>query len=424
MNDEPDFLEYARRIVRAGPICDHCLGRAFGRLGSGLTNAERGRALRVVLTMEGEAGVDGRCWVCDGLFERVDDWAERALALAAGVQFRTYLFGVRLSPRLREMERLFLERFSTGAEEPLKHAFNREVGKRFEEGLSGVTVDFSNPHLSFLIDLEKETIALRIASLYIYGRYRKLIRGIPQTKWPCRKCRGKGCEGCNFTGKQYPESVEELIAPPLVNAAQASSFSLHGAGREDIDARMLGEGRPFVMELISPRVRSLDLEELRDAVNRAAAGKVEVSALSFVARSLVAKVKETRALKRYRAMIEFAEPVSEEDFLSALRSLLGEIEQRTPRRVAHRRSDLVRRRTLHAAEGRLIDPTHAEAEFLTDGGLYVKELVSGDENRTDPSLAGGLGVQARVTSLDVLAVISPDFPDASWGDLNTTSRLT
>jgi len=287
-----------------------------------------------------------------------------------------------------------------------------------------VTVDFSNPHLSFLIDLEKETIALRISSLYIYGRYRKLIRGIPQTEWPCRKCKGRGCEGCNFTGKQYPESVEELIAPPLVNAAQASSFCLHGAGREDIDARMLGEGRPFVMELISPRVRSLDLAKLRDAVNRDAEGKVEVSSLSFVDRSLVASVKETSATKRYRVKIEFAGPVSEEDLLSALRSLLGEIEQRTPRRVAHRRSDLVRRRTLHAADGRLIDPTHAEAEFLTDGGLYVKELVSGDEGRTVPSLAGGLGVQAKVTALDVLAVISPDFPDVSWGDLNMTSLLT
>jgi len=424
MSGSKEIVEEARRIVRAGPICDECLGRAFGRLGSGLTNAERGRGLRIVLSMEGEKGEDGRCWVCDGLFERLDDWADRAAHLAMGIEFRTYLFGVRLSPRLREMERLFFERFPTGAGEPLKHAFNREVGKRFEKRVSGTTVDFSNPHLSFLIDLEKGAIALRIASLYVYGRYRKLIRGIPQTKWPCRKCKGRGCEACNFTGKQYPESVEELIAPPLVSAAQASSFSLHGAGREDIDARMLGEGRPFVMELISPRVRSLDLAALRYEVNRSAVGKVEVSSLSFVARSLVASVKETRATKRYRVEIELADPVRKGDFLSALGSLVGEIEQRTPRRVAHRRSDLVRRRTLHAVEGRLSDPAHAEAEFLTDGGLYVKELVSGDEGRTVPSLAERLGVRARVTALDVLAVISPDFPEVLWPDLNTASRLT
>ena len=424
MNGNREIVEEARRILRAGSICDECLGRAFGRLGSGLTNAERGRALRIVLEMEGERKEGEGCWVCDGLFERVGEWADRASSLASGIEFRTYLFGVKLSPRIREMEGLFLERFPTGAEEPLKHAFNREVGKGFEERKSEVTVDFSDPHLSFLIDLAREEITFRIASLYIYGRYRKLIRGIPQTRWPCRKCRGRGCEACGFTGKQYLESVEELIAPPLVEAARAASFRMHGAGREDIDARMLGEGRPFVMELLSPRVRSLDLGALRDEVNRSASGKVEVSSLSFAERSLVASLKETRARKRYRVEIELADPVRERDFLSALEDLVGEIEQRTPKRVAHRRSDLVRRRILHAAEGRLIDPTHAEAEFLTDGGLYVKELVSGDDGRTVPSLADRLGVEAVVTALDVLAVISPDFPEVLWPDLNTTSRLT
>jgi tRNA pseudouridine synthase 10 len=38
------------------------------------------------------------------------------------------------------------------------------------------------------------------------------------------------------------------------------------------------------------------------------------------------------------------------------------------------------------------------------GGLYVKELVSGDEGRTQPSLTGLLGIQAIVTELDVIKV--------------------
>jgi tRNA pseudouridine synthase 10 len=38
------------------------------------------------------------------------------------------------------------------------------------------------------------------------------------------------------------------------------------------------------------------------------------------------------------------------------------------------------------------------------GGLYVKELVSGDEGRTSPSLTGILGVRALVEELDVIDV--------------------
>jgi tRNA U54 and U55 pseudouridine synthase Pus10 len=45
-----------------------------------------------------------------------------------------------------------------------------------------------------------------------------------------------------------------------------------------------------------------------------------------------------------------------------------------------------------------------------EGGLYVKELVSSDEGRTEPSLAGLLGVGATVTALDVLEVAGEEEP--------------
>jgi tRNA pseudouridine synthase 10 len=39
-----------------------------------------------------------------------------------------------------------------------------------------------------------------------------------------------------------------------------------------------------------------------------------------------------------------------------------------------------------------------------EGGLYIKELISGDENRSNPSVAGILGTGARCVELDVLDV--------------------
>lgn len=49
--------------------------------------------------------------------------------------------------------------------------------------------------------------------------------------------------------------------------------------------------------------------------------------------------------------------------------------------------------------------TEAEVEILCGGGLYVKELVSGDDGATQPNLASLLGVSARVAELDVLDVL-------------------
>jgi len=403
-----EALEQGRRILAAGPICDECLGRGFARLGHGLTNATRGRAVREALD---RPEADAPCWVCDGLFDRTEAWATQAVEAAAGIEFDTYLFGVQLTPRLEEMEAFRLERFPTDSSESLKHAFNRTVGRAFEARIGGGTVDFADPHLSFVIDLANSRLSMHVASLYIYARYRKLVRGIPQTRWPCRKCRGKGCSACGMTGKQYAESVEEWIGAPLLEAAQGAAHRFHGAGREDIDARMLGTGRPFVLEVVSPRCRTIDLSAARERINDQAEGRVEVSELSFVDRSVVARLKSIDATKRYAAEVSFDADVAAGQLDAALASLLGEIEQRTPVRVSHRRADKVRTRRVLEIRGEWGDARHAVIEIEGEGGLYIKELISGDGGRTVPSLAERLDVGARVTSLDVLDVSSKAFDD-------------
>ena len=366
----------------------------------------RGSALREALDA-GEAAA--RCWVCDGLFERTEAWATQAVEAAAGIEFDTYLFGVQLTPRLEEMEAFRLERFATDSSESLKHAFNRAVGRAFERRIGGGTVDFADPHVSFVIDLANSQLSMHVASLYVCARYRKLARGIPQTRWPCRKCRGKGCSACGMTGKQYAESVEEWIGAPLLEAAEGAEHRFHGAGREDIDARMLGTGRPFVLEVVSPRRRRIDLRVARERINEQAEGRVEVSELSFVDRSVVARLKTIDATKRYAAEVLLDGDVNASELDAALVSLVGAIEQRTPVRVSHRRADKVRTRHVLEILGKWIDARHAMVKIEGEGGLYIKELISGDGGRTAPSLAERLGVGARVISLDVLDVSSKAF---------------
>ena len=51
-------------------------------------------------------------------------------------------------------------------------------------------------------------------------------------------------------------SVEELIAKIALKYTKSDDESFHGCGREDIDALMLGRGRPFVLELKNPKKRT------------------------------------------------------------------------------------------------------------------------------------------------------------------------
>ena len=399
--DPPESaLASARRAADRG-LCPECYGRLFGRLGHGLTNSERADRLVETLHLPPVAA-SADCPVCGGLFSRLPTWVERTVRAAEGFEWHRFTCGSRWDPeRLAREEALWIE-VGTEWGESARSAFNRELGKKVAAatGADGVT---EGPDVVFLADLPVGRVELTVLPVYVRGRYRKLDRTLPQTRWPCRRCRGRGCNYCGGTGKMYATSVEEVIAGPFLKATGAEGSRFHGMGREDIDARMLGRGRPFVLELVRPRSRTVDLAAMAKELERDGVGRVEVVDLAPSEAIDVVRVKEATPEKSYRVGVAGDVPVAKVNEALGL-ALSQAIAQRTPKRVAHRRSDRVRTRRLVAA--RVVEA--AEGRFTldlrTEAGTYVKEWVEGDDGRTVPSLASLLGVPLKVEFLDVLEI--------------------
>ncbi|HTX44611.1 MAG TPA: tRNA pseudouridine(54/55) synthase Pus10, partial [Methanocella sp.] len=342
----------------------------------------------------------------------IEKWADRCIGAIKGYEYDTLLVGTKVPPIYSEKEEVAWAECGVTHAEPLKAELNREVGKAVSLK-TGKDVDFKRPDVVFTIDLAADKVLLKVNSLFLYGRYMKYVRDIPQTRWPCRECGGKGmkgdveCSHCKGTGRMYPTSVEEQINHEAIKEFNADDAILHGAGREDIDARMLGDGRPFVMEVIGPRIRWVGLDGLREKINASAAGKVSVSGLNYADKSAVEAVKSARLNKTYRLKVIYNDDISIETLKSSLATLSrSTILQRTPERVSHRRADLERKRNVYDIA--LEELNEADKYFIItvrcEGGLYVKELVSGDSGRTSPSLSAVLGVRARVAELDVISV--------------------
>jgi tRNA pseudouridine synthase 10 len=153
------------------------------------------------------------------------------------------------------------------------------------------------------------------------------------------------------------------------------------------------------------------VDRLESDINAFADGTVEVEGLRLATYDMVERVKELDASKTYHAEVAFGEPVTSDQLADAVAALDGAtVEQYTPQRVDHRRANITRTRTVHSISADLTDDHHATVEVHGEGGLYIKELISGDDGRTEPSLAGLLGVAAEVTALDVLAVEGEDEP--------------
>ena len=307
---------------------------------------------------------------------------------------------------LSENEEILWSESGTRFAEPIKTELNREVGKIVEKR-TGKKAQLNRPDVVVVIELENDRVRLDINSLFIYGRYRKLVRGIPQTRWACRVCRGKGCEECGFTGKLYPESVDELISETVIKAFNATGTVFHGAGREDVDALMLGNGRPFALEVRGAKKRrNIDLSDLQRQINTFASYKVEVSNLKYVDHSKVKQIKEMRVDKTYRLTVTLEENVPEERLKSCSNKLRGVISQQTPTRALHHRADRLRKRSVRSIELESFDENVAVFIVTCESGLYVKELISGDCGRTIPSLGEELGTCAKVISIDVINIES------------------
>ncbi len=437
-----DILEKAQRMLEENPLCDNCLGRQFAFLGYGVENRERGRAIKVLLTMKGHRlallkkpeGIallrtlaenggfkmaadvlrkleqtpeeKRECFLCGNRFDFLSSLIEKAVEMLRDYEYDTFLVGIRIPTEIEEREDELKAKFGIEHGESMRNEFSRVLGKMLLE-ITGKRVDYMRPQIVVLFNPFTEEIELQVNSLFIMGRYRKLIRGIPQSKWLCRRCRGRGCPSCNWTGKMYPESVEELIAEPILEMTLGEDSSFHGAGREDIDARMLGSGRPFVMEIKRPRRRRLNLSELERAINERAQGKIEVINLKYVDREAVLKIKDMEsAQKTYRVTVEFERELRDDE-LEKLRDALTDITvlQQTPTRVLHRRADLTREKHIYETKIKRISPKRIELTIKCQGGLYVKELITGDNGRTKPNVSEIIGAKAQPLELDVLDVL-------------------
>ena len=396
-------IEIAEKALSNYKLCDHCLGRLFAKIDRGVTNKKRGEQLRTHLKQHEKVEVDD-CWLCSGLMGEINHFVDLISESLEEYEFETFLVGVKIDEDILNREQGILDFTSSEYAESIKTELKRKIGKKLEKRL-GKEVDFEKPTIMIVIDTSFDVVTLQIKSLFIYGRYKKYQRGIPQTRWFCRICHGKGCRKCGYTGKMYDVSVEELIAKKFLEKTGGDDESFHGCGREDIDARMLGNGRPFVLEIKNPKIRSLDLYQLEHEVNTYDNGKVEVNNLSFSNRDEISRIKGAAFRKIYQVVIKGEKIINKEKLKKAVRALQGRtISQFTPLRVAQRRANMVREKKIYSCNIGSVDGAMASLTIESESGTYIKELISGDGGRTRPSISEMINVPCRVTELDVLEV--------------------
>ncbi|XP_072987410.1 uncharacterized protein [Typha latifolia] len=239
--------------------------------------------------------------------------------------------------------------------------------------------------------------------IYIGGRYLKFSRKVSQSRWMIDDER------------MGEASVEEIVGDNVCSICRGDSYKFHAAGREDIDVRMLGSGRPFLVEVPNARYvpSSVDIQEIAEKINNSVKKYVRVRNLKLVGSEGWAMMREgeSEKQKQYAALVWISRPLTNDDLqiISSLKDM--EIFQKTPVRVLHRRSPLERKRIIHWM---MVEKVSGSSQYFllhlcTQAGTYIKEFVHGDLGRTQPSMGSILGCKAEILQLDVTDVKMDSF---------------
>lgn len=124
--------------------------------------------------------------------------------------------------------------------------------------------------------LKLDKITVNGPTIFVAGRYRKLTRCLSQTPWILK---GK---------RMMEESVSEIIIEDLATffGVSVDKVIFSSSGREDVDVRCLGKGRPFVLEIPDARKSTLP---------QSVAARIE----SLVEKSQKVSIRDLQLVKRW-----------------------------------------------------------------------------------------------------------------------------
>ncbi len=374
------IVDLAGIILANNQLCSWCLGRQFPSV-KGENNEIKGRMIKREVRVKTKKG---SCFICRGMMHSSKDISDKILVRLKGYEFDDFLVGAKLSKDVTEREDDLRAKFKLRGGEAIKNEIKREIGKNISSKI-GKRVNFRNPDMTVLVDLVSGGIELNPKPLFVYGRYLKIERGLPQKQ---RK----------YAGFLKDGSVEQILAQRLIESFNAKDTKFTWVGGESAESLVLGNGRPFHAEIMEPKLRHIDESEMFEEKDKGVILKEM--------RIIDEKPKKNPIfIVEVSAHVQFDEEV-EEERLNILKERLQNSEVKV---IPLEKKAFTKK--IYDFEVERMNGKEAKIHFKCDGGLNIKKFVSGsdsdagkDFSEITPNVSEITGIRANCDIFDVLDV--------------------
>lgn len=318
-----NLTEVVRKLLANYYLCEWCLGRLFGGLSTGLTNYERGKIIieyikmdthfRIInesriprkllenllryyaddrftelikkynLNVNSDKNINYKCYICNGLFSELETIVNEVFDKISMYEFRTFQIGIRQLGGIENREEEIKKKFGIWVGENIRNDLSREIGKALMEKIisGGGEVKYSSkyPELTIVINPLSRKIKTYLKPVEILVKAQRTDKKAPIFSMNCSECGGRGCEYCNYTGRDIGESFESLVGVVLLDifAGDRWKFGIRYIDKEEgiFEAKF---------KIINPRKRyAYDdlIERVNNAVKKTSFIILSVKILNF-----------------------------------------------------------------------------------------------------------------------------------------------
>ena len=247
------------KVLKNYVLCEYCTGRIISKLIGKPSSKLIGKKYLKKFTKSSS----NKCHICKNIFENLDFMLENIYEQTCDIDFKTFNLGLILKPSFLERDDSLKSKFKLKGIENIKFGISTELAKKISRRTKSKRI-MNDPDIFIHANFKDDSCTLRTKPIFVYGRYNKKIRKIPQKQTSCTYCIGIGCHNCNFTGLENVETIEGKISTFLIKKFNAKQVKINWIGGEDQSSLVLGNGRPFFTKILNPKKRHRILRKSSD----------------------------------------------------------------------------------------------------------------------------------------------------------------
>jgi tRNA pseudouridine synthase 10 len=243
-------------ILRNYSLCNYCLGRLISKnlcLKPSQSLGKKFNTKKPKLPLK-------KCYICKNIFQKIDNTITHMLEQSSSYQFSTFLVGLIIKPSISDNDDDIKSKFKIKGTSNVKTQINHELSKKFAYQTKSKT-DIIDADIIFKINFKDDSCKIYSKPMFVYGRYTKEQRNLPQKQISCKNCLGKGCISCSFHGLNNFNSVEGKIAKLFYKKFNSKQIKINWIGGEDKSSLISGNGRPFFVKILDPHIRKLKFQK-------------------------------------------------------------------------------------------------------------------------------------------------------------------